>query len=93
MREKRKRDKDAPLLEWAIEPSRYVTDVQVSSEISEIEKEIASLDDLMLDPKAYQEALNTRDVFKEYQAKQQTLDAKMANWEEAVNKHEELSNQ
>lgn len=66
---------------------------KLEKEISEIEKEIAGLDELMLDAKAYQEALNTRDVFKEYQAKQQTLDAKMADWEKAVNKHEELSNQ
>jgi ATP-binding cassette subfamily F protein 3 len=66
---------------------------KLEKEISEIEKEIASLDELMLDAKAYQEALNTRDVFNEYQSKQQTLDAKMADWEEAVNKHEELSNQ
>lgn len=66
---------------------------KLEKEISEIEMEIASLDELMLDPKAYQEALATRDVFKEYQEKQNVLDAKMADWEKAVNRQEALSNQ
>ena len=66
---------------------------RLEKEISTIEKEIADLDELMLDAEAYKEALAERDVFKEYQEKQQLLDGKMAEWEEAVNKHETLSNQ
>jgi hypothetical protein len=64
----------------------------LEKEMSTIEKEIADLDELMLDTQAYKEALAERDVFKEYQQKQQLLDSKMADWEEAVNKQEELSN-
>ena len=66
---------------------------RLEKEISTIEKEIADLDELMLDAEAYKEALEERDVFKEYQQKQQLLDGKMAEWEEAVNKHETLSSQ
>ena len=66
---------------------------RLEKEISIIEKEIADLDELMLDTQAYKEALEERDVFKEYQEKQQLLDSKMADWEEAVNTHETLSNQ
>jgi len=66
---------------------------RLEKEISTIEKEIADLDELMLDAEAYKEALAERDVFKEYQEKQQLLDGKMAEWEEAVNKHETLSKQ
>jgi ATP-binding cassette subfamily F protein 3 len=66
---------------------------KLEKEISIIEEEIADLDELMLDTQAYKEALAERDVFKEYQEKQQTLDSKMVEWEEAVNKHETLSNQ
>jgi len=66
---------------------------KLENEISTIEKEIADLDELMLDTQAYKEALAERDVFKEYQEKQQTLDSKMVEWEEAVNKHETLSKQ
>ncbi|MDA9120604.1 ABC-F family ATP-binding cassette domain-containing protein [Flavobacteriales bacterium] len=66
---------------------------KLEKEISTIEKEVADLDELMLDAEAYKEALAERDVFKEYQEKQQLLDSKMAEWEEAVNKQETLSNQ
>lgn len=63
---------------------------RLEQEISAIEQEITDLDELMLDTEAYKEALAERDVFKEYQQKQQLLDSKMADWEEAVNKHETL---
>ena len=66
---------------------------KLEKEISTIEKEVADLDELMLDAVAYKEALAERDVFKEYQEKQQLLDSKMAEWEEAVNTQETLSNQ
>jgi len=66
---------------------------RLEQEIAKLEKEIADLDELMLDAEGYKEALAERDVFKEYQQKQESLDAKMVDWEEAVNKHETLSNQ
>ena len=66
---------------------------RLEQEISKLEKEIADLDELMLDAEGYKEALVERDVFKEYQQKQDALNAKMAEWEEAVDKHETLSNQ
>ncbi len=66
---------------------------RLEQEISKLEKEIADLDELMLDAEGYKEALAERDVFKEYQQKQDALNAKMAEWEEAVDKHETLSNQ
>ena len=47
----------------------------------------------MLDAEAYKTALETRDVFKEYQEIQNLLESKMTEWEEAVNKHDSLSNQ
>ena len=66
---------------------------KLEKEIATIEKEIADLDELMLDAQAYKEALAEGDVFKQYQDKQSILDAKMAEWEEAVNQYEGLSNQ
>jgi ATP-binding cassette subfamily F protein 3 len=65
----------------------------LEKEISEIEKEIVGLDELMLDAEAYKTAQETRDVFKEYKEKQDRLDLKMSEWEEAVNKHDVLSSQ
>ncbi|MCF8278374.1 MAG: ABC-F family ATP-binding cassette domain-containing protein [Flavobacteriales bacterium] len=65
---------------------------RLEQEIAVIEKEIADLDELMLDAEGYKEALAERDVFKEYQQKQSQLDSKMAEWEEAVSKYEALSN-
>jgi ATP-binding cassette subfamily F protein 3 len=64
---------------------------RLEQEIAKLEKEIADLDELMLDAEGYKEALTERDVFKEYQQKQDALNAKMAEWEDAVNKHETLS--
>jgi ATP-binding cassette subfamily F protein 3 len=66
---------------------------RLEKEISEIEKEIVGLDELMLDAEAYKTAQETRDVFKEYKEKQDRLDLKMSEWEEAVNKHDVLSSQ
>ena len=66
---------------------------KLEKEISAIEKEIVGLDELMLDAEAYKTAQETRDVFKEYKEKQDRLDLKMSEWEEAVNKHDVLSNQ
>ncbi|TNF30391.1 MAG: ATP-binding cassette domain-containing protein [Bacteroidetes bacterium] len=66
---------------------------QLEREIAAIEQEIADLDELMLDAAAYKEALAERDVFKEYQQKQQLLEQKMHEWEQAVQKVEEIENQ
>ncbi len=66
---------------------------RLEQEIARLEKEIADLDELMLDAEGYKEALAERDVFKEYQQKQESLESRMAEWEEAVNRHETLSNQ
>ncbi len=66
---------------------------RLEQEISAIEKEIADLDELMLDAEGYKEALAERDVFKEYQEKQAQLDARMAEWEDALNQVEQLDNQ
>lgn len=65
---------------------------RLEKEIADIEKQVADLDELMLDQEAYKEALQERDVFKEYQQKQEQLDKKMMEWEEATNKAESLSN-
>ncbi len=65
---------------------------RLEKEIADIEKQVADLDELMLDQVAYKEALVERDVFKEYQAKQEQLDRKMMEWEEATNLAETLSN-
>lgn len=66
---------------------------RLEKEIAVIEQEIADLDELMLDAAAYKEALEERDVFKEYQQKQGELEAKMTEWENALHKWDELSNQ
>lgn len=66
---------------------------RIESEIAVLEKEIADLDELMLDAAAYNEAMNERDVFKEYQQKQDLLEQKMASWEEAINQLDQLRNQ
>ncbi|MCB9185200.1 MAG: ABC-F family ATP-binding cassette domain-containing protein [Flavobacteriales bacterium] len=65
---------------------------RLEKEITKLEKEIADLDELMLDAAAYKEALEERDVFKEYQQKQQQLEKIMADWEKAQAKIEELNN-
>ncbi|MFM1876182.1 MAG: hypothetical protein RL266_1919 [Bacteroidota bacterium] len=66
---------------------------KLEQEIATVEKQIAELDELMLDPEGYKEALAERDVFKEYQDKQTLLNSKMAEWEEALNRVEQLNNQ
>ncbi|MBI1287334.1 MAG: ATP-binding cassette domain-containing protein [Flavobacteriales bacterium] len=66
---------------------------RLEKEIAIIEQQIADLDELMLDAAAYKEALEERDVFKEYQQKQSELDAKMTEWESALHSWDELSNQ
>lgn len=66
---------------------------KLEQEIAVIEKEIADLDELMLDAEGYKEAMAERDVFKEYQDKQTLLDTKMAEWEETLILVEELTNQ
>lgn len=65
---------------------------RLEKEIAEIEKQLADLDELMLDQEAYKEALQERDVFKDYQQKQEQLDKKMMEWEEATDKAESLGN-
>lgn len=66
---------------------------RLEKEISKIEQEIADLDELMLDAAAYKEASEERDVFKEYQQKQQLLETRMEEWEAAVQKADALSNE
>lgn len=66
---------------------------KLESEIAALEEEIKSLDELMLDAAAFKKAQEERDVFKEYQQKQDLLDAKMAEWEEAVELAETFDNQ
>lgn len=66
---------------------------KLEKEIEVLESEIASLDELMLDAAAFKKAQEERDVFKEYQKKQDTLDFKMSEWEEAVEAADALKNQ
>jgi len=65
---------------------------RLEQEIAKIEKEIADLDELMLDAGAFKQAQEERDVFKEYQQMQQTLETKMEEWEAAQAKVDELNN-
>ena len=65
---------------------------RLEQEITKIEKEIADLDELMLDAGAFKQAQEERDVFKEYQQMQQTLETKMEEWESAQAKLDELNN-
>jgi ATP-binding cassette subfamily F protein 3 len=66
---------------------------KLEKEIEALEAEIASLDELMLDAAAFKKAQEERDVFKEYQQKQDALETKMTEWEEAVEVADELDNQ
>jgi ATP-binding cassette subfamily F protein 3 len=66
---------------------------KLEKEIEQLESEIAGLDELMLDAAAFKKAQEERDVFKEYQKKQDALEAKMSEWEEAVETAEKLDNQ
>jgi ATP-binding cassette subfamily F protein 3 len=66
---------------------------KLEGEIEKLESEIAALDELMLDAAAFKKAQEERDVFKEYQQKQNVLDGKMAEWEQAVEEAEKLDNQ
>ena len=65
---------------------------RLEQEITKIEKEIADLDELMLDAGAFKQAQEERDVFKEYQQMQQTLETKMEEGESAQAKLDELNN-
>jgi ATP-binding cassette subfamily F protein 3 len=65
---------------------------RLEKEIAEIEQEIAALDELMLDAAEFKKAQEDRDVFKEYQQKQDQLDTKMAEWEKAQEQLDELDN-
>ncbi|MCB0754457.1 MAG: ABC-F family ATP-binding cassette domain-containing protein [Flavobacteriales bacterium] len=66
---------------------------KLEGEIEKLEAEIAALDELMLDAAAFKKAQEERDVFKEYQQKQNVLDGKMVEWEQAVEEVEKLDNQ
>lgn len=66
---------------------------KLEKEIESLETEIAELDELMLDAAAFKKAQEERDVFKEYQQKQDALDAKMSEWEEAVELADQFHNQ
>ncbi len=65
---------------------------RLEKEITKIETEIAELDELMLDASAFKKAQEERDVFKEYQQKQDILNSKMAEWESAQEMFDNLSN-
>lgn len=66
---------------------------KLEKEIEVLETEIAKLDELMLDAAAFKKAQEERDVFKEYQLMQDSLEQKMSEWEEAVEAAEEFDNQ
>lgn len=66
---------------------------KLENEIAALEEEIKALDEVMLDAAAFKKAQEERDVYGEYQQKQDTLDAKMAEWEKTVELVEELGNQ
>jgi ATP-binding cassette, subfamily F, member 3 len=56
---------------------------QMEADIAKLEKEIADLDEVMLDPVLAKEAMKEGDIFQRYQAKQAELEKKMAEWEKA----------
>jgi len=56
---------------------------QFETDIAKLEKEIADLDEVMLDPELAKEAMRDGDIFARYQAKQTELEKKMAEWEKA----------
>jgi len=56
---------------------------QMETDIAKLEKEIADLDEVMLDPVLAKEAMKEGDIFQRYQAKQAELEKKMAEWEKA----------
>lgn len=66
---------------------------KLEKEIESLESEIAAMDELMLDAAAFKKAQEERDVFKEYQLKQNALETKMSEWEEAVETADALDNQ
>lgn len=66
---------------------------RLEKQIGELEKEIAAMDELMLDADRYKEAMKDGDVFAAYQEKQDELEQKMAEWEKAVGHTENLQNQ
>lgn len=54
---------------------------QFEADIAVLEKEIANLDEVMLDPVLSREAMKDGDIFARYQTKQADLDVKMKAWE------------
>jgi ATP-binding cassette subfamily F protein 3 len=50
-------------------------------EIGRLEKEIKSIDDLLLDPEKYKEAMGSKDIFTKYEELKKLLEQEMNNWE------------
>jgi ATP-binding cassette subfamily F protein 3 len=71
--ESRRKQKEAAALKSKIS--------KVEEEISKLEKEIKTIDDTLLDPVKYQEAMKDQAFFKNYEAKKAKLEEKMKEWE------------
>ncbi|MDQ3110685.1 MAG: ABC-F family ATP-binding cassette domain-containing protein [Bacteroidota bacterium] len=71
--ESRRKQKEAAQLKSKIS--------KVEEEISKLEKEIKVIDDQLLDPVKYQEAMKDQTFFANYEAKKAKLEEKMKEWE------------
>jgi ATP-binding cassette subfamily F protein 3 len=57
------------------------TSERLEGEIAVVEKQIADLDEVMLDPVLSREAMKEGDIFERYKTKQAELEEKMKTWE------------
>ncbi|NVO01383.1 MAG: ABC-F family ATP-binding cassette domain-containing protein [Bacteroidetes bacterium] len=84
-REKRKLfEKELRKIETQIERSE--------KEIDRLEKEIKAIDDILLNPETYKEALKSKDFYSNYEELKGQLEKEMQIWEELNSKADELKN-
>jgi len=55
---------------------------KLEEEISKLEVEIKNIDEQLVDPEKYQDAINDPQTFKNYEAKKVLLDEKMKIWDD-----------
>jgi cell division protein FtsB len=56
---------------------------KLEEEIAKLEAEIKTFDDQLADPAKYQQLVNDKAAFADYEAKRKRLDAAMSEWEAA----------
>lgn len=59
-------------------------------EIERLEQDIKSMDEILMDPEKYKEAIKTSDIFQKYEALKSSLEKEMENWAMLNEKQDQL---